>query len=136
MAEPPEFLIEKFRFPISFRSGPIGTALIGKQDVILDAGKGSRYLRSAFMLLVGAPSSGVLPLILDGIVAGCLYFDGASESFTLDKNPAGVARITQLRRPRHFPPETLRGLALRRRRIVRRPRRHPKSEIRNPLLQW
>jgi HD-like signal output (HDOD) protein len=79
-----EPLIEKFRFPISFRSGPIGSALLGKEDVILDAGKGTRYLRSAFMLLVGAPSFGILPLILDGVVVGCLYFDSASETFTLD----------------------------------------------------
>src|SRR5262249_46606413 len=79
-----EPLIEKLRFPISFRSGPIGSALLGKEDVILDAGKGSRYIRTTFMLLVGAPSFGLLPLIVDGVVAGCLYFDSASESFTLD----------------------------------------------------
>ncbi len=36
------------------------------------------------MLLVGAPSFGILPLILDGVVVGCLYFDSASETFMLD----------------------------------------------------
>jgi hypothetical protein len=79
-----EPLIDKFRFPISIRSGPIASALLGKEDVILDAGTGARYNRSPFMQVVGAPSFGILPLIVDGVVVGCLYFDSASESFTLD----------------------------------------------------
>jgi HD-like signal output (HDOD) protein len=79
-----EPLIEKFRFPISIRSGPIASALLAKEDVILDGGTGSRYSRSAFMSVVGSPSFGILPLIVDGIVAGCLYFDSASETFTFD----------------------------------------------------
>src|SRR5262249_29645713 len=44
-----ERLIEKFRLPISIRGGPIASALIGKEDVILDGGAGLRYSRSAFM---------------------------------------------------------------------------------------
>ena len=79
-----EPLIEKFRFPISIRSGPIASALLGKEDVILDCGKGARYNRSEFMRVAGAPSFGILPLIADGVVAGCLYFDSDSESFTVD----------------------------------------------------
>ena len=79
-----EPFIDKFRFPISIRSGPIASALLGKEDVILDAGTGARYNRSRFMQVVGAPSFGILPLIVDGIVVGCLYFDSAAESFTLD----------------------------------------------------
>src|SRR5258708_5804580 len=79
-----EPLIDKFCFPISIRSGPIGSALLGKMDVILDAGAGQRYSRSAFMQVVAAPCFGILPLIVDGIVAGCLYFDSESESFKFD----------------------------------------------------
>jgi HD-like signal output (HDOD) protein len=79
-----EPLIDKFRFPISIRSGPIASALLGKEDVILDAGAGQRYSRSAFMQVVAAPCFGILPLIVDGIVAGCLYFDSESESFKFD----------------------------------------------------
>jgi HD-like signal output (HDOD) protein len=79
-----EPLIDKFCFPISIRSGPIASALLGREDVILDAGTGARYNRSAFMRVVGAPCFGILPLIVDGIVVGCLYFDSSSESFALD----------------------------------------------------
>jgi len=79
-----EPLIEKFRFPISIRSGPIAAALLGKEDLIVDAGAGVRYSRSPFMNVIGAPCFGILPLIVDGIVAGCLYFDSASDSFGLD----------------------------------------------------
>jgi hypothetical protein len=79
-----EPLIDKFRFPISIRSGPIASALLGKEDVFLDTGAGVRYNRSAFMLVVGAPSFGILPLIVDGLAIGCLYFDSGSSAFTLD----------------------------------------------------
>jgi HD-like signal output (HDOD) protein len=79
-----ERLIDKFRFPISIRNGPIACALIDKEDIVLDSGKGMRYNRSTFMRVVGAPSFGILPLVVDGLVVGCLYFDSASESFTLD----------------------------------------------------
>ncbi len=79
-----EPLIDRFRFPVSIRSGPIAAALLGKEDVILDGGAGLRYSRSLFMQVVSAPCFGILPLIVDGIVAGCLYFDSASESFALD----------------------------------------------------
>ncbi len=79
-----EPLIDKFHFPISIRSGPIASALLGKEDLILDGGAGLRYKRSIFMQVVGAPCFGILPLIVDGIVAGCLYFDSGSESFSLD----------------------------------------------------
>jgi hypothetical protein len=79
-----EPLIERFHFPISIRSGPIGLAMLGKTDLIVDAGAGARYSRSAFMSVVGSPSFGILPLVVDGVAAGCLYFDSASENFTLD----------------------------------------------------
>src|SRR3989442_13979560 len=79
-----EPLIDKFRFPISIRSGPIASALLGKEDVILDAGTGARYNRSPFMQVVGAPSFGIQPLIVDGIVPGCLHFASAAWRFALD----------------------------------------------------
>ena len=79
-----EPLIDKFHFPISIRGGPIGSALLAKQDTILDAAAGLRYSRSAFMQVVGVPCFGILPLVVDDIVAGCLYFDRASDSFSFD----------------------------------------------------
>lgn len=80
-AEP---LIDKFQFPISIRSGPIGIALLGKQDMMLDAGETARYSHSPFMNVVGSACFGILPLVVDGIIAGCLYFDSASHTFGFD----------------------------------------------------
>jgi hypothetical protein len=79
-----EPLIEKFNFPISIRSGPIGVAMLGKDDLVAYAGEGAVFSRSAFMNVVGAPSFGILPLVIDNVAVGCLYFDSASASFTLD----------------------------------------------------
>ena len=79
-----ETLLEKFDFPISLRSGPLGSAMLRKEDIIVDMGAGMRYNRSVFMTIVAAPCFGILPLIVDGIAAGCFYFDSASDSFTLD----------------------------------------------------
>jgi hypothetical protein len=79
-----EPLIAKFRFPISIRSGPIGIALLKKEDVIMGGRTGARYGRSPFVSVVGADSFGILPLIVDGVVVGCLYFDSASDGFAPD----------------------------------------------------
>ena len=79
-----ETLLEKFHFPISLRSGPLGSAMLRKEDIIVDASTGVRYSRSIFMATIAAPCFGILPLVVDGIVAGCFYFDSASYIFTLD----------------------------------------------------
>jgi HD-like signal output (HDOD) protein len=79
-----EPLIEEFKFPISIRSGPIATALLGKQDLLVEAGEAGRYRHSQFMNIIGAPCFGILPIVVQGIVAGCLYFDSASDSFAFD----------------------------------------------------
>ena len=81
-----EILIERFRFPISLQSGPIGAAMLRQEDMIVDGTDGVRHSRSTFMNVVGAPAFGILPLTLDGACVGCLYFDSASSSFALDKH--------------------------------------------------
>jgi hypothetical protein len=79
-----EPLIEKFGFPISIRSGPIATALLGKQDVLVEAGAAGRYRHSRFMNIIGTSCFGILPLVVQGVVVGCLYFDSASDGFVFD----------------------------------------------------
>ena len=91
-----EPLIDKFRFPISIRSGPIAAALLGKQDLMVDMGACVRYSRSPFMNVVGAACFGILPMIVDGIIAGCLYFDSDSESFVFD--PPKKQALLELRK--------------------------------------
>jgi HD-like signal output (HDOD) protein len=87
-----EPLIEKFRFPVSLRSGPIGAAMLRKEDLIVDAGAGAHHSRSPFMNIVNAPCFGILPLVVDGIAAGCLYFDSASDSFVFDARKRKAVR--------------------------------------------
>lgn len=79
-----EPLIDKFRFPISMRSGPIATALLSKQDLMMDSGAAVRYNRSPFMNVVATSCFGILPIVVQGVVAGCLYFDSAADGFTFD----------------------------------------------------
>jgi HD-like signal output (HDOD) protein len=79
-----EPMIQRFQFPISMRSGPIGIALLGRQDLMMDTSTTVRYSRSAFMNITGTQCFGILPLIVQGVVAGCLYFDSAADSFRFD----------------------------------------------------
>lgn len=79
-----EPLIDKFQFPISIRSGPIGVAMLGKDDMFMDLAEGARYSRSMFMSAVGPVSFGILPLIVDNVAVGCLYFDSSADRFTLE----------------------------------------------------
>jgi HD-like signal output (HDOD) protein len=79
-----ERLIARFRFRVSTGGGPIGAALLKREDLIVNAAHSSGYSRSRFMGVTGASSFGVLPLIVDGIAVGCLYFDSTSEGLTLD----------------------------------------------------
>jgi HD-like signal output (HDOD) protein len=91
-----EPIIDKFSFPISIRSGPIGTSLLSKQDLMVDGGAAARYSRSLFMNVVSAPCFGILPIVVEGVAAGCLYFDSASDSFTFD--PAKRQSLLELRK--------------------------------------
>ena len=79
-----EPLVEKFRFPISIRSGPIATALLGRQDLLVEAGAAGRYSHSPFMHVIGAPCFGMLPVIVEGVIVGSLYFDSSSDAFAFD----------------------------------------------------
>jgi hypothetical protein len=44
------------------------------------------------MSVTGAPCFGILPLVVQDIVVGCLYFDSASSSFAFD-NPKRQALL-------------------------------------------
>ncbi len=69
-------LLEKFRFPLSLRGGPIAAALLRKIDLVADSEREGRY--EEFLKSVGAASFGLFPLVVDRVVVGCLYFDRTS----------------------------------------------------------
>jgi hypothetical protein len=75
IGEGAEELLADFRFPVSLLSGPVGSAVVGKKDVIVDDVELSRYHQSQFVATVGARAFAVCPLIIDNIAIGCFYLD-------------------------------------------------------------
>jgi hypothetical protein len=76
--------IEKFRFPLSLLSGPVGPALIQRREVFVDNVGTSRYNQSQFAAVAGASAFAMLPLVVGGNAIGCLYFDRRSGVLGLD----------------------------------------------------
>ena len=68
-------LVPRFRFPASLLSGPVGPAVLMKRDVFVDDVSTSRYGASSFASVVQAGAFALCPLIVKGVVIGCLYFD-------------------------------------------------------------
>ena len=58
------------------RSGPVANALLGKRDLYIND---RRYSRSLFGRIINTASFGILPICVDGVVLGCLYFDRGNE---------------------------------------------------------
>ncbi len=71
-------LLDLFRFPLSIRSGPIGPALIGRQDLFVDTSLDTRYENSSIQQVTASSYFGLLPLVVDRVVVGCIYFDRLS----------------------------------------------------------
>jgi HD-like signal output (HDOD) protein len=79
----------RFRFPLSLRGGPVAAALIRKQEVIIDDVE-KVWGQSPFYTLTGAGACAILPVVIDEVPVGCLYFDrksrepAASGAFLMD----------------------------------------------------
>lgn len=83
-----------FQFPLSIRAGPVGVALLGKQDSFIQDG---RYAHTQFGQVVDCTNFGLMPLVIDDASVGIFYFDRQ------DDEPPNQAVRHQLAR--------LRGLA-------------------------
>lgn len=83
-----EDLRAKFRVPISVRGGLMGTALVRRQDLFVTAA--SSFAENEALKSVGAVSLGVYPILVDGVLGGCLYFD------RLSVRPAPPARTLEM----------------------------------------
>jgi hypothetical protein len=64
--------MERFQFPLERRAGPVTAALVGKRDLFVCGGP---YLDSEFARKLETGCFALLPVVINGIVAGCLYFD-------------------------------------------------------------
>lgn len=78
-----EPLRDLFSFPLSLRGGPIGVALARQQELVLRGDWELRPEEATLLAHFGARLIGVLPLIVSGVLVGCLYFDRISSVGTL-----------------------------------------------------
>lgn len=83
--------VGRFGFPLERRAGPLTAALVGKRDLYVCGGP---YLDSDFARTLEAGCFVLLPVVIDGLVAGCLYFDRPS--------PPGTARKAEPEVPRNL----------------------------------
>ncbi len=96
LGEGAEQLREKFRFQLSPEGGPIGAALRGRREVFLPA-QGVGFAGAKTLHLLGAACLGVLPILVDRVLVGCLYFDRVTDSSLPGPQVlAGLARLRDL----------------------------------------
>lgn len=87
--------IERFSFPIAREAGPVGAAVLRRTDVYSVTSRDRRYTSSALVRKMAPGAFGLFPLVVDGLVIGCLYFDRARAGAPVD--PATLASIGGLR---------------------------------------
>jgi HD-like signal output (HDOD) protein len=71
----PDELLAGFQFPIPKADGPILAAMVREQDVFIDCSRDARYNNSRLVRNLRPRGFALLPVIVDGLTAGCLYAD-------------------------------------------------------------
>jgi len=95
LGEGADALRERFRFPLSPRGGPIGAALHMARELYLPGYGGASFAESETLKMLGAASFGLLPIVVDRVLVGCLYFDRMSYLWRPD--PRTAALLEKLR---------------------------------------
>jgi HD-like signal output (HDOD) protein len=93
LGEGADALRQKFKAPISVRGGLVGAALVRRQDLFIP--EGGSYAQSEALRTMGAASLGVYPILADGVLGGCLYFDRLTAKPT--PSPRVLEMISHLR---------------------------------------
>ena len=70
-----ESLVERFRFAVGAKGGAVGIALSRQQELVLSRDWELRPEESATLKTVGASTLVVLPVVVKGVLVGCMYFD-------------------------------------------------------------
>ena len=83
VGEDVDSLSQAFRFPLSLRGGPIALSIMRKQDLF----RFGQNELSAFREELGSLNFALCPVVVDGVVLGCLFCDR--------KNPAVLPAQTQ-----------------------------------------
>ena len=68
-------VLERFQFSVDGAEGPMRAALQRKEDVFIDRARDARYDDSALVTAFKPGAFALLPIVIDGKVAGCLYAD-------------------------------------------------------------
>ncbi|MCC6389241.1 MAG: HDOD domain-containing protein [Bryobacterales bacterium] len=89
-------LLRSFHFPLSLRGGPIALAILRKHDLFQFGEKDLRFDRSAFLQKLGSASFLLCPVIVDGMVIGCLYGDRKQNAPLEPRTQLHVAKLRDL----------------------------------------
>jgi hypothetical protein len=85
-------ILERFQFPVDGAEGPMRAALQRKEDVFVDRTRDARYDSSALVAAFQPGGFALLPVIVDGKVAGCLYADLARAPSGFDSVRPSLSR--------------------------------------------
>ena len=70
-----EEAVDAFEFPLTLRAGPVARAMLLRQDVFVGNDRDGRYEQSELVRKMGAGCFGLYPVVVEGKLVGCLYFD-------------------------------------------------------------
>jgi hypothetical protein len=85
-------VLERFQFPVDGAEGPMRAALQRKEDVFVDRTRDARYDGSALVAAFDPGAFALLPVVIDGKVAGCLYADVARTPSGFDSVRPSLSR--------------------------------------------
>jgi HD-like signal output (HDOD) protein len=75
LGEGADSLRDRFHFSIGPEGGPIGNALQSKQDLFVPRDTSAGHAEPQVLKQLEAASFGLLPVLVDRVLVGCLYFD-------------------------------------------------------------
>jgi len=95
LGEGADGLRDSFCFPLSSCGGPIGAALRMKQELFLPEAGVAGSAEQETLRVLGAASFGLLPVLVDNVLVGGLYFDRLGAEAPTDARTA--RRLSKLR---------------------------------------
>jgi GAF domain-containing protein len=86
LGEDIDSLLDRFRYPLASPGSPIALALSLKQDLMVDSQRDGRFEHTDLIRSLKPASFGLLPVVVDGLAVGCLYFDRGSAGAEFDED--------------------------------------------------
>jgi len=89
-------LLKQFQFSMDGADGPIRAALQRKEDIYVDRARDDRYDDSALVKALDPGGFALLPIVIEGKTAGCLYADLQNRQRGLDAVRPAFGRVRDL----------------------------------------